>query len=320
MTRTPRLPRVQDASRSLEVLAEETGSRLDVFLAARLGLSRAQTRRLLARGAVRLEGRTVAEEAKGVALKAGETVDVAPFARPEHAAARAQPDLPLRELATGPGWIAVDKPAGVPVHPLEEDETGTVLNAALARHPEIQGVGEKGLRSGVVHRLDVDTSGVLLLARDEPTWLRLRAAFSAGRVDKVYRAIALGRVEGAGSVEVPLLTARHRPARVRVARPEEERVRGVRMAQLAWRVLEELEGATLVEVRPRTGFLHQIRAIFAWLGHPLAGDRAYGPPDDPTGAARHMLHASEIGFEEIAARADDAPDFARLLTALRSGA
>jgi len=311
---------MQDASHSLEVLPEETGSRLDVFLAARLGLSRAQTRRLLARGAVRLAGRPVAEGAKGVTLQRGETVDVEPFARPESAEAVAQPDLPLRVVAEGKGWLAVDKPAGVPVHPLEDDETGTVLNAALARYAEIQGVGERGLRSGVVHRLDVDTSGVLLLARDQATWARLRAAFSAGRVHKVYRALALGRVEEAGAVEVPLLTARHRPARVRVARPGEEGTRGVRLAQLAWQPLEIFRDATLLELRPRTGFLHQIRAILAAEGHPLAGDRAYGPPSDPTGAARHMLHASEIAFEEIEARVEDAPDFAERLRALRGDA
>jgi 23S rRNA pseudouridine1911/1915/1917 synthase len=302
----------------LEVQEAETGRRLDVFLAARLGLSRAQTRRLLARGAVRVSGRAVAEAAKGVTLRPGETVEVEPFARPESARVRPQPELPLRVVASGAGWIAVDKPAGMPVHPLEEDETGTVLNAAVARHPELQGVGEGALRSGVVHRLDVETSGVLLIATAEETWQRLRAAFGEQRVDKLYRALALGRLEeGGGEIEVPLLTARHRPARVRVARPEEQHARGVRPAHLAWRALEVFQHATLVEVRPRTGFLHQIRAIFAELGHPLAGDRAYGPPADPTGAARHMLHASAIAVDEIEAQVEDAADFARVVESLR---
>jgi 23S rRNA pseudouridine1911/1915/1917 synthase len=314
------MPRVSGTSHTLEVLPDESGTRLDVFLAARLGLSRAQTRRLLARGAVSLEGRPVAEGAKGIALRSGDKIDVAPFTRPENAAARPQPELPLSVLAEGRGWLAVDKPAGVAVHPLEEDETGTVLNAVLARRPEVQGVGEGGLRSGVVHRLDVDTSGVLLLASDESTWTRLRAGFSAGRVRKLYRALALGRLEGEGEVEVPLLTARHRPARVRVARPGEAGGRGVRIAKLHWRALEVSEPLTLVEVRPTTGFLHQIRAILASLGHPLAGDRLYGPPSDPTLASRHMLHASEIAFEEIEAGADDAPDFARLLASSRDPA
>ncbi len=313
---------MQGGAQSLEVQAEETGSRLDVFLATRLGLSRAQTRRLLARGAVRVSGRVVAEAAKGVTLRPGEAVEVASFVRPESARVRPQPELPLRVVASGAGWIAVDKPAGVPVHPLGEDETGTILNAVVARHPELQGVGEGALRSGVVHRLDVETSGVPLIATAEETWQRLRAAFSEQRVAKLYRAVALGRLEeGEGEIEVPLLTARHRPARVRVAHPEEpERARGVRPAHLAWRVLEVFAHATLVEVRPRTGFLHQIRAIFALLGHPLAGDRAYGPPADPTGAARHMLHASAIAVDEIEAHAEDAPDFARLVASLRGAA
>jgi 23S rRNA pseudouridine1911/1915/1917 synthase len=310
---------MQAGAQSLEVEVAETGSRLDVFLATRLGLSRAQTRRLLARGAVRVSGRAVAEAAKGVTLQPGERVEVEPFERPESARVLPQPELPLRLLASGPGWIAVDKPAGMPVHPLDADETGTLLNAAVARHPELQGVGEGALRSGVVHRLDVETSGIVLIATAEETWQRLRAGFTEQRVAKRYRAVVLGRLEDAeGEIEVPLLTARHRPARVRVAHPDElERARGVRPAHLAWRVLEVFRQATLVEVRPRTGFLHQIRAIFAELGHPLAGDRSYGPAKDATGATRHMLHASGIAFEEIRAEAEDADDFALLLESLR---
>ena len=308
---------MQDGPHELEVRSEEIGSRLDVFLAARLQLSRAQTRRLLARGAVRVAGRPVAEAAKGVALQPGERVQVDPFARPENARVRPQPELPLRVVASGAGWLALDKPAGMPVHPLAEDETGTLLNAVVARHPEVHDVGEGALRSGVVHRLDVDTSGVVLVARDDACWQRLRDAFTERRMTKRYRALLLGRLQGEGEAQVGLLTARHRPARVRVARPEEQESRAVRPAELRWRALETFADVTLVEVQPSTGFLHQIRAIFAAQGHPLAGDRAYGPPQDVTGATRHMLHASEIGFEEIAARADDAPDFAALLARLR---
>src|SRR5262245_57045822 len=108
---------MRDAPQTLEVRAEEVGSRLDVFLAARLGLSRAQTRRLLARGAVRVGGRPMSEGAKGVTLAPGEAVEVAPFARPDSAPVRPQPELPLHVLAQGPGWLALDKPAGMPVHP-----------------------------------------------------------------------------------------------------------------------------------------------------------------------------------------------------------
>lgn len=309
---------MRDAPRTLEVGSDDAGRRLDLFLADRLQLSRSQTRRLIARGVVCVDGRPVAAEAKGAAVTAGTRVAVAPFTRPEHLRAAPQPELPLRVLAQGPGWLALDKPAGVPVHPLEEGERGTILNAVLARHSQVHGVGEGALRSGVVHRLDVETSGVLLLATQEERWKQLREAFAAHRVEKVYRAIALGRIEGEGDVAVALVTARHRPARVRVvAARERGRARGARDAVLHWRAIEPLAGATLVEVRPVTGFLHQIRVTLAHLGAPLAGDRSYGPPRDASGAARHMLHAARVRYRDVEAESPDAPDFAALLERLR---
>jgi len=302
----------------LEVRRDEAGRRLDRFLADRLWLSRAETRRILARGRVRVDGRVQDAGAKGLALRPGERVEVQGAEGLAERRVRAEPDAPLRVLAEGPGWLAVDKPAGVPVHPLEAGESGTLLGALAARHPELDGVGEGGLRSGVVHRLDVDTSGALLVATEAATWQRLRAAFREHRVEKVYRAVALGDVESDGEVELPLVVARRRPAFVRAAKPRERarsRVTGTR-----WRVLERLRGATLLEVRTTTGFLHQVRATLAHLGHPLAGDRLYaGEADaaDPTDAPRHMLHAARVAFEEIAAESPDPDDLAALLERLR---
>lgn len=310
---------MSEAPRVLEVAQDETGRRLDVFLAERLGLSRKQTRRLLARGVVQVGGRSVAEDAKGVAVRAGETVSVLPFTAPQDLRVLPEPDVPLPLLAEGDGWVALDKPAGVAVHPLREGETGTLANALVARRPELQGVGEGALRSGVVHRLDVGTSGVVLFATREEVWQRLRAAFSQHLVEKTYRAIVYGRLDGDGEAHLPLLTARHRPARVRVASEvERQRARGVRIASLQWSALEAFGDATLLEVRPVTGFLHQIRVILAHLGFPVVGDSTYGPTPDPLGATRHMLHASRVSFEEIEAASPDAPDFAALLEMLRS--
>ncbi len=309
---------MSSSSRSLTVQAEDTGRRLDLFLAEKLALSRAQVRRLLASGAVELDGRRVGENEKGARLVPPASVAVAPFARREEQRAIPDPQAELVVLAQGPGWLAIDKPAGTPVHPLREDETGSVLNAVIAREPGLHGVGEGGLRSGVVHRLDVDTSGVLLMATRPESWERLRRAFAEHRVEKVYRALVLGRVPQAGKAELPLVTARHRPARVRVA-AEHERARGARISQLAFTPLEIFEGATLLEVRPRTGFLHQIRATLAHLGFPVAGDRSYGPASDATGATRQMLHAARVAFEEIEAESPDPDDFASLCASLRRG-
>jgi len=304
-------------SRTLRVGAQDAGGRLDVFLAAKLDLSRAQARRLLARGAVRAGARTLSEGAKGERVAAGETFEVARFSRPEDERVLPDPAAPLVVLAAGTGWLAVDKPAGVPVHPLRPDEVGTVLNAVVARHPKLQGIGEAGLRSGVVHRLDVDTSGVLLVATREQTWQALRAAFSTHRVTKVYHALVAGRLEGDGAIELAFVTARHRPARVRVVE-DAERTRGARLGSLRWRCLERFDAATRIEVRPRTGHLHQIRATFAHLGFPILGDRVYGSPEVAAAAPRQMLHAARVAVDAIDATSPDPEDFLAVCARLRS--
>jgi len=308
---------------SLPIREADRGQRLDRFLAEQLGLSRSQVRRLLARGAVSVGGRSVDESAKGLTLQPGPVVEVTPFARPEDERAQESPEQPLQLLAQGRGWLAVDKPAGVPVHPLRPHESDTVLNALIARFPEIHGVGEGGLRSGVVHRLDVDTSGVLLFATQEDVWQRLRGAFRDRAIEKVYRALVIGALEGEGSLEVGLVTARHRPARVRVV-GEAERVqsRGVHVGAMQWRSLEIFDGVTLVEVRPKTGFLHQIRVSLAHLGFPVVGDRTYGPASDPIAVSRQMLHAARARWGEIDASSPDPEDFraALALCAAQPGA
>lgn len=291
----------------------ESGWRLDAWLAAALGASRAEVRRELARGSVTVEGRPVGLRAKGTTVAAGTTVEVASFEPPAERAPEPEPDAPLVLLASGPGWVAVDKPAGQPVHPLEPGERGTVLNALVARHPEILGVGEGGLRSGVVHRLDVDTSGVLLFATDEPRFEALRRAFRRHRVRKTYRAVVEGRLEGEGELELHLAVARHRPARVRVVPPDDPaHGRRSRRTRLSWTALAALPDATLVEVRPVTGFLHQIRVSLAHLGHPVVGDAAYGARPTPL-ADRHLLHAARVAHADVDVSSPDPPELARAL-------
>jgi 23S rRNA pseudouridine1911/1915/1917 synthase len=299
-------------SSHFDVEAAAAGSRLDAFLSRALGVSRAEARRLLARGLVSVAGRRCGAAAKGERLAAGARVEVEPFLPAAERRPLPEPGLALAVVAEGPGWLVVDKPAGMPVHPLREDERGTALGFVAARHPEIVGVGEGGLRSGVVHRLDVETSGCLAFAYREDAWQRLRAAFRAHLMEKDYRALALGRLEGEGRVELELVVAQHRPARVRVGA-------GGHRVRMTWRALEALRSATLVEVRPVTGFLHQIRAAFAHLGHPLAGDVRYGSAEagDASGAERAMLHASRLAGEGLFATAADPPDFQATLSRLR---
>jgi 23S rRNA pseudouridine1911/1915/1917 synthase len=309
----------RDSTRSFVVGEREAGLRLDAWLAAALGVSRAAARRELERGAVRVDERRARAAAKGQRLAAGARISVEAFAPQDARVPLPEPEAPLRVLAEGPGWLAVDKPAGVPVHPLDPDERGTVLNALIARRPEIRGVGEGGLRCGVVHRLDVDTSGALLFAADEARYAWLREAFRTHRVAKTYRALVAGRLPGEGELVLHLAVARHRPARVRVVgEHERDFARRSRRTGLAWRTLEDLGCATLVEVRPVTGFLHQIRVSLAHLGHPVLGDSVYG--GGAAEAPRQMLHAAGVAYRDVVAQAPDPPDFAALLTRLRAEA
>ncbi len=304
-----------EAPIEIEVSEADSGERLDRVLARHLEASRARVRRLLGRGDVRLGDRVLGSGDKGTPLRTGDRIVVRDFARPEDERIRPEPEggLALPVLAEGPGWLAVDKPAGVPVHPLTPDETGSVLNAVVTRWPSVQGVGEGGLRSGVVHRLDVETSGVLLVALDEPTWQRLRAAFREHRVRKHYLAWVEGPVDPGliGRHEWALWVARHRPARVRVAPLSELSTRpGARPGRLEIESIEPIEpnGAhSRLRIRLETGFLHQVRATLAHLGHPIVGDVAYGGA--PCSAGRPLLHAETIAFEEIEARAPVPDDF-----------
>ena len=262
----------------------QSGQRLDLYLAQLLGISRGYVRRLLGLKRIRLGG---SMPRKGVILNAGDLVEILPFHDPQDGP-RAAPEVPVHVLREGEGLLAVEKPAGLPTHPLDFEEIKTVLNALLAHYPELSGVGDGGLRSGVVHRLDTHTSGVLLFATNADVWRRVRAEFAERRVQKRY----LARVHGTyrGTLEIALQLA-HRGRRMRVV------ASGGREAVTRLIPVREIGDTTLVEVRPLTGVMHQIRATLSHLGHPLLGDREYGSTHD---LGRHLLHAtfiSTLGFD-----------------------
>jgi 23S rRNA pseudouridine1911/1915/1917 synthase len=285
--------------------------RLDRLLADRLGVSRARIRHLLEVGQISLAGRVLSLSDKSHPATVGEKFEIAGALRAEEESPISRLDLPCEIISEGNGWIVVNKSPAQGVHPLRFDQEDTVLNAVMARRPSILGVGEGGLRSGVVHRLDVDTSGALLLATEESTWSRLRGAFIDHRVDKRYRAIVAGRYETARRLDLSLEITRHQPAHVEV------RESG-RPCRLYARPLQLFESATLIDVKLETGFLHQIRATMAHLGHPVLGDEEYGGVGEemPIQVKRQMLHAEKLDVDEVRVRIEPPADFEAALAEL----
>jgi 23S rRNA pseudouridine1911/1915/1917 synthase len=268
--------------RSLEVPVEAAGMRLDVWLAGALALPRTKVKALLDRGAVRIGGRP---PRKGDRTVAGARIEVT--LETEDPRPVPEPELPLAVLHVDPQLVAVDKVAGMPSHPLEPGERGTVVNALVARYPECAGASEDPREGGLVHRLDTLTSGVLLAARDPAAWRAVRDAFTERRVEKVYLAVVTGPVADAGDIDLPL---RHRGDHVEPALGG-----GGREALTGFRVLSRSADAALLEVRIQTGVLHQIRAHLAAVGAPVLGDVAYGGRPHP-GLERFFLHAARLGL------------------------
>jgi 23S rRNA pseudouridine1911/1915/1917 synthase len=296
----------------IEIDSDRGGERLDRYLADQLGISRARVRHLLEMGRISRADRALGLSDKSLMTEPGTRFEIAGSLRAEDEELLPRPDLDWRLVAEGLGWLVVDKPAGCGVHPLRPGQDDTVLNAVVARREEIVGVGEGGLRSGVVHRLDVDTTGALVFATDEVLWKRLRGAFSEHRVRKFYLALVAGRFEQHRQVNLPLTIKRHQPAHVAVAS-------GGHPCRQHVVPIEVFENATLVEIRLETGFLHQIRATMAHLGHPVIGDAEYGGTGDemPIEAPRQMLHAARLIVDEIEVEVPLPEDFEAALATLR---
>jgi 23S rRNA pseudouridine1911/1915/1917 synthase len=250
---------------------------------------------------VRLAGRAARASHK---LRAGEevTLDL-----PPPAPTKPQPeDLPLRILYQDADIVVVDKPAGIAVHPGAGSPAGTLVNALLHHVKDLAGVGGE-LRPGIVHRLDKDTSGVLVVAKNDYAMQRLAAAFKGRRIKKTYLALVHGHPAAQGSFDT--LYGRHPTQRTKFTtkvRPSA----GARRAALRWKVSKFLLTCALVEVDLLTGRTHQIRVQFAEAGHPLVGDRVYGGAKrearlsevDPVRAAasalgRQALHAWRLELE-----------------------
>jgi 23S rRNA pseudouridine1911/1915/1917 synthase len=185
--------------------------------------------------------------------------------------------------------ILVNKAPGMVVHPASGHPDGTLVNALLAHVPELALVGGTR-RPGIVHRLDKDTSGLMVVALTEASRLKLKSQFQARTVHKHYLALVEGILTPpAGLVDAPIARSKHRRKRMAV-------VRDGRPAQTEYHTLESFDAHTLLEASPKTGRTHQIRVHLAFLGHPLVGDMVYGRRKRTTPLKRHFLHAHQLSF------------------------
>lgn len=283
---------------TIRVSGKGAGRRLDQFLSeTNLKLSRSQAKNLIQKHLISLNQKPAKPSAH---LKAGDIVS-GTLPHPESLSLEPEP-LPLTVLYEDSSLIVVDKPSGMVVHPAYGNPSGTMVNALLYHCKDLAGINGV-LRPGIVHRLDKDTSGVMVVAKDNEAYHHLIKQFKNRTVKKVYWAIVYGSVRGdEGLIDSDI--GRHPSERKRMS----TRTRKGRPAITRWKKIEEFESATLLEIFPQTGRTHQIRVHLSSIGHPILGDPLYGRKGRP-GAIhdpilrrcvkrlnRQALHAQRLEF------------------------
>jgi 23S rRNA pseudouridine1911/1915/1917 synthase len=301
----------EDANRRvrLTIPLEMAGLRLDQALARLLpDESRSRLARLIEEGRVTVDGAAAASRRK---LRSGEAIDVELAPRPVEAASRPEA-IALPILHEDADLLVIDKPAGLVVHPGSGNWAGTMLNALLHHAPATRELP----RAGIVHRLDKDTSGLLVVAKSEPAQADLVRQLQARTVKRTYLALVRGRVAAPGSVDAPI--GRHPVHRTRMAVVE-----GGKPAVTHYRVRERLGQHTLLECDLETGRTHQIRVHLASIGHPIEGDPVYAGRGAKR-LARQALHAWKLAFrhprtgEEMRFESPMPEDMAALVASLRA--
>jgi 23S rRNA pseudouridine1911/1915/1917 synthase len=297
---------------TIRLTADEVGERLDKYVSQEMpALSRSRVQQLIVEGLVTVNGIPVKASYR---LQQGDEI----LARipPTEEVKLVPQRIPLNVVYEDEDLVVVDKPAGMVVHPAHGHQDGTLVNALLGRYPDLP-VAEDN-RPGIVHRLDKDTSGLIIAAKNEGARRNLQLQFKEGQVEKTYLALVEGKVEpGRGMIDAPVgRDPRHRK-RMAVVR------KGGREAVSEYQVREYLGDYTLLEVRPRTGRTHQVRVHLAFIGHPVVGDTVYGYRKQRLGLKRQFLHAQRLGFhlpssgEHMALTSELPPDLREVLDRLR---
>lgn len=314
----------QSEIRVFQIGTQETGLRLDAYLASQVeGWSRARLQRLIESEDVLVNGRPSKPSYK---LRDHDEIEVELIA-PASASFAPEP-IPIEIVYEDETLVVVNKPAGLVVHPAAGIHSGTLANALAYHFQQLPDSGA-GVRPGIVHRLDRDTSGLLVVAKTEAALEHLSDQFRDRTVFKSYVALVHGRLQtDSGRIDQPL--ARDRSNRTRMAV-----VRGGRSALSLYRVRQRFNRFTLLDVELKTGRTHQIRVHLAWLKHPVVGDETYGGGRDNTiqdarlrahvrNLGRHFLHAEKLAFthpqtnERVEFSSPLPPELAQLLTEIES--
>ncbi len=270
--------------KSYSLIADERDARLDKYVCAKHPeLSRTHVQKLIAEGYITVNGKPAKP---GLRLNIGDRIKLTiPPTPPQQLKPEA---IPLKIIYEDEDLLVVDKPAGLAVHPAPGHPAHTLVNAILAHFPHLAEVGD-ALRPGVVHRLDKDTSGVILVAKNSAAQVDLARQFKSHSVTKAYLALVKGKLTPEnGIIEADIGRDPHNRKRMAV-------VAAGREARTEYRVVKYIGGYTLLEVMPETGRTHQIRVHLAAIGFPVVGDKIYGVKSPHL--SRQFLHASRLGFK-----------------------
>ena len=302
-------------TRELTAATEHAGVRLDAFLSADGALTRSQAARLIAEGRVRVNGRPAAKSAR---LSGGETVTV-DVPAPRETALTPQ-DIPLDVVYEDDVVVVVNKPTGLVVHPAPGHPDGTLVNALLHHCGDsLSGIGGEK-RPGIVHRIDRDTSGLIIAAKNDAAHLALSAQLKDHSLSRTYECLVNGNMkQDSGTVDAPI--DRNPSDRKKMAV-----VPTGRRAVTHWEVVARYPGVTHLRCRLETGRTHQIRVHMAYIGHPILGDTVYGAKKPVPGLTGQCLHATGLRFvhprtgEPVELRCPLPPEFTAMLQKLQSKA
>ena len=300
-------------TRELTAATEHAGVRLDAFLSADGALTRSQAARLIAEGRVRVNGKPAAKSAR---LSGGETVTVdVPQLRET---ARPPQDIPLDVVYEDDDVIVVNKPTGLVVHPAPGHPDGTLVNALLHHCGDsLSGIGGEK-RPGIVHRIDRDTSGLIIAAKNDAAHLALSAQLKDHSLSRTYECLVTGNMkQDSGTVDAPI-------GRSSADRKKMAVVPTGRRAVTHWEVVARYPGVTHLRCRLETGRTHQIRVHMAYIGHPILGDTVYGAKKPVPGLTGQCLHATGLRFihprtgEPVELHCPLPPEFTAMLQKLQN--